>query len=231
MHYLYKITNQLDGKFYIGQTIDTKGRWSAHKSNAKKPDKTGQYIHYAMAKYGTQNFIYEVIASCKTQEDADEIESLLIAQYDSRNKEFGYNLKTGVSYGGHSEETKQKQREATLQQIVTKGHPAQGTKRTPEQLKTLSQARKDNPVEYTEEIRQRMSEAHIGIKDSEETKAKKSERAKEAWEKRIDYSRKCSAPGCEVSGKAKYLIIKGIRYCSKHGLRLLRYGRIDSLRD
>ena len=76
-----------------------------------------------------------------------------------------------------------------------------------------------------------MSEVHIGIKDSEETKQRKSESAKEAWDKRIDYSRKCSAPGCEVSGKAKYKIINGVRYCNKHGLRMLRYGRIDCLRD
>lgn len=71
----------------------------------------------------------------------------------------------------------------------------------------------------------------MGYKDSEETKQRKSESATEAWEKRIDYSRKCEAPGCEASGKVKYKIINGIRYCNKHGLRMLRYGRIDTLRD
>jgi len=44
----------------------------------------------------------------------------------------------------------------------------------------------------------------------------------------IDYSRKCEAPGCEVSGKAKYRIINEIRYCSKHALRMLRYNRLDT---
>lgn len=229
MHYLYKITNQLNGKVYIGQTIDIKGRWSAHKSNAKNPEKTGQYIHRAMAKYGVDNFTFENIATCITQEGADETESSLISQYDSRNKEFGYNLKTGASYGGHSEETKQKQSEATFRQITEKGHPAQGTKRTPEQVENLKRARKEHPVEYTEEIRKNMSEAHIGIKDSEETKQKKSESAAKAWEERIDYSRKCEAPGCDVAGKIKYKIINGIRYCNKHGLRMLRYNRLEVL--
>jgi hypothetical protein len=74
-----------------------------------------------------------------------------------------------------------------------------------------------------------MSEAHLGIKDSEDTKQRKAESAKEAWKERIDYSRKCAAPGCEISGKAKYKIINGIRYCNKHGLRMLRYGRLDCL--
>jgi hypothetical protein len=135
----------------------------------------------------------------------------------------------GGSYGGHSEETKQKQREATLQQIATKGHPAQGTKRTPEQSKILSLARQEHPVEYTKEIREKMSESHIGIKDSDETKQKKSESAKEAWDKRIDYTRKCDAPGCDIHGKVKYKIINSIRYCNKHGLRMLRYNRLDTL--
>jgi hypothetical protein len=40
---------------------------------------------------------------------------------------------------------------------------------------------------------------------------------------------KCSAPGCEISGKAKYKIINGVRYCNKHGLRMLRYNRLDTL--
>lgn len=38
-----------------------------------------------------------------------------------------------------------------------------------------------------------MSEAHLGHQDSEDTKQNKSISAKEAWEKRIDYSRKCEA--------------------------------------
>jgi group I intron endonuclease len=222
MHYLYRITNQLNGKVYIGQTVDAGKRWVAHKSFARNDDKPRQYIHHAIAKYGSSNFVFEVIATCRTQEDTDAIEDQLIQQYDSRNKEKGYNLKTGGSHGIHSEETKQKQSEATYRQITTQGHPAQGRIVTEEEKELHRKARLENPIEYTEELRQKMSEAHIGIKDSEETKQRKAESAKEAWEKRIDYSRKCEAPGCEVSGKVKYKIIDGVRYCNKHGLRKLR---------
>jgi hypothetical protein len=48
-----------------------------------------------MAKYGVENFEFEIIATCRTQEDANEAEVLLIQQYDSRNKEKGYNIKPG----------------------------------------------------------------------------------------------------------------------------------------
>ena len=233
MHYLYRITNQLSGKIYIGQS-NNKRRWSQHKYFARHPEQTGQHIHYAMAKYGIENFVFEPIASCRTQEDADEIESILIIQYDSRNKERGYNSRIGGIDGARgeiTEETKEKIKQATLRQIAEKGHPAAGRIVSEEEKELHRKARLENPLEYTVELRRKMSEAHIGIKDSEETKQKKSESAKEAWDKRIDYSRKCSAPGCEVSGKAKYKIIDGIRYCNKHGLRMLRYGRIDSLTD
>lgn len=231
MHYLYKITNRLNNKVYIGQTVDAVKRWGAHKSKSKI-DSPVQYVSRAIAKYGIENFVYEVIAMCKTQEDTDETESVLITQYNSRNKQFGYNVKPGGNVAPQSEETKEKIRQATINQIATKGHPAQGIKRTPEQIQTLIQARKDNPVEYTDEIRKNMSEAHIGIKDSEETKQRKSESAKSAWTKRISYDGiKCQAPDCDVVGKAKYKIIGGVRYCNKHGLRMLRYNRLDCLSD
>ena len=220
MHYLYKITNQLSGKVYIGQTVNDKNRWIAHKSYAKNSEETGQYIHRAMAKYGVENFTFDVIATCKTQEDADEAESILINQYDSKNKEHGYNIKPGGNTAPHSEETKEKLRQATYRQIAEKGHPAAGRIVSEEERELHRKIRLETPLEYTPELRQKMSEAHIGIKDSEETKQKKSEKAKEAWAKRIDYSRKCSFPNCEVSGKAKYKIIDGVRYCTRHGQRV-----------
>lgn len=130
MHYLYRITNQLNGKVYIGQTVDDIHRWSAHKSFAKNPERTGQYIHRAMAKYGIDNFVYEVIATCKTQDDANEVEALLILQYNSRNKDNGYNVMPGgnnISGPEHpnfgkkaSEETKLKM-SATMKQKCADG--------------------------------------------------------------------------------------------------------------
>ena len=111
MHYLYTITNQQNGKVYVGQSIDEKGRWKQHKYFAKNPEKSGQYIHRAMAKHGIEHFSFEVIALCVSQADADYTEDQLINQYDSRNKEKGYNLKSGGSTGLMSEESKAKIRE------------------------------------------------------------------------------------------------------------------------
>jgi hypothetical protein len=50
-YYIYKITNILNDKIYIDQTIQPKIRWRTHKHLAKH-QKTNQYIHKAMNKYG-----------------------------------------------------------------------------------------------------------------------------------------------------------------------------------
>lgn len=233
MHYLYRITNKINGKVYIGQTNNPEYRWYQHCSYAKKDNKHKQYIHHAMAKYGTENFEFEIIATCRIQEDIDITEVLLIQQYDSRNSSYGYNLKSGGSHGLQSEETKEKIRQATIKQIAEKGHPAQGHKWTEEQKANLSATLKalDKEAIYTDKVRQKMSEAHIGYTDSEETKQKKSKRATEAWSKRVNYDGiKCQAHGCMIEGKAKYKIINGARYCNKHGLRMLRYGRLNTIK-
>jgi len=245
---LYRITNTINRKIYIGQTVQPDKRWNQHRNDAANPKVP---FHYAIKKYGAHNFEFEVIASCKNWEDANYIETELVKQYDSfiANGK-GYNATHGGMNAPKSEEWKQAMRNywanlpteewneinqkrsvSFTKYIKENGHIALGTKRTPEQSQNLSRARKEHPVKYTDKIRKNMSDAHIGIKDSEETKQRKTESATEAWEKRIDYSRKCEAPGCEASGKIKYKIIEGIRYCNKHGLRMLRYGRIDTLRD
>ena len=92
---IYIIINKVTNKVYIGQSNKETERWRQHKYFGRNPEKTGQYIHRAMFKYGAENFTYEVIAMCITSNDADELETILIEQYSSRNKEFGYNIAIG----------------------------------------------------------------------------------------------------------------------------------------
>jgi len=93
IYYLYLITDVINNKIYVGQTVRPNRRWNDHKWLSGK--KHEQYIHRAMNKYGIENFIYEVIACCKSLEDANETEMQLIDQYNTRNKDSGYNVAPG----------------------------------------------------------------------------------------------------------------------------------------
>ena len=90
---IYKVTNKINGKVYIGQSVDIGRRWRQHM--AAEDD---IYFHKAIQKYGVENFEWEVIEQCK-KKDLDEREIYWIEYYDSYNK--GYNCTKGGD-GVHS---------------------------------------------------------------------------------------------------------------------------------
>lgn len=95
---IYIIKNKLNGKVYIGQTIQNpKDRWYRHcaKSNISK-NEANMHIKRAILKYGKENFSFEVIETC-LKEQLNEREIYWINYYDSYNK--GYNNTLGGSSG------------------------------------------------------------------------------------------------------------------------------------
>ena len=165
IYYLYRATNQVNGKVYIGQTVDTNRRWAQHrKASAEVP------FHFAIKKHGIDNFIFEVIATCKSYDDANELETLLVQQYDCYIFDGkGYNATKGGFNAPKSEECKEKLRKATFKQIKEQGHPSLGKKRTDEQRAHMSYVRNKYPINYTPEMREMFSRVHSGRKQSEES--------------------------------------------------------------
>ena len=96
---VYKHTNLINGKVYIGQSCDYLERWRCGGKNYFQSIK----FYNAIKKYGWDNFEHEILYENLSKNDADEKEKILIKQYDSIN--CGYNLKTGGSRGDLSEES------------------------------------------------------------------------------------------------------------------------------
>ena len=93
---IYKITNNLNGKSYIGQSkAKVRNRWHRHICGDKSYKNSA--IHNAITKYGTNNFTFSVIDICETVEQMDYKEKMYIKQINTVAPN-GYNITTG---GGH----------------------------------------------------------------------------------------------------------------------------------
>jgi group I intron endonuclease len=102
---IYKITNKINNKIYIGQTwLNISQRFNQHKQDSKR---LSYPIHKAIRKYGINNFTIEIITITHTQQCANFWEDYFIKSYKSIGKN-GYNAKEGGSSGKLSEETKKK---------------------------------------------------------------------------------------------------------------------------
>ena len=87
---IYKLTNIINGKSYIGQSTNIERRWSDYKSLCC----TSQPLIYnALKKYGIKNFTFEILEECK-KEELNERERYYIKKYNSFG-ENGYNLTSG----------------------------------------------------------------------------------------------------------------------------------------
>lgn len=89
---IYKITNLLNGKCYIGQSIDIEKRWVEHKSIYNHPRCSNYHIYKAFRKYGIENFSFSVIEECE-QSLLNDREKFWIQHYNSF--EHGYNMTIG----------------------------------------------------------------------------------------------------------------------------------------
>lgn len=92
--YIYKTTNLINGKIYIGQKrskIFLKEKYLG----------SGKILKNAINKYGKHNFITECIEECETQEELNKKEVYWIKYFNSKDINIGYNIDSG-GQGGHN---------------------------------------------------------------------------------------------------------------------------------
>ena len=93
MGYIYKITNQINGKMYIGKTEDTiEKRFKTHCKEYKRARNEKRPLYDAMKKYGVENFIVEEVEKVDNAL-LGEREQYWISYYDTYHN--GYNATKG----------------------------------------------------------------------------------------------------------------------------------------
>jgi group I intron endonuclease len=107
MH-IYKITNKINHKVYIGQTVqdNPKMRWYAHLDYARKGRKS--HLYDSIRKHGVENFKWEIIDQGKTVEELNELETKWLAHYRTLGKV--YNNREAGNNKTHSAESIEKMR-------------------------------------------------------------------------------------------------------------------------
>lgn len=144
---IYKATNIVNGKVYIGQTIKTlEERREGHIESARKPVFR---FHKAIARYGIENFKWEVIDTANNIDELNQKEGYWIEHYNSYRT--GYNDTKGDLNPMNYEEVKKRHdktmRSAEVRKKISetmKAHIANGDFFTDEHRRKISEKLKGN---------------------------------------------------------------------------------------
>jgi len=146
---IYKITNKVNDKVYIGFTQDVEKRWSNHRN--------AQYnrpLYNSIKKYGIDNFIFEVIYQSYDREHTLlEMEPFFIAEYNSYNK--GYNCVKG---GGNTNTDESRKQSSNRMK-------ANNPMKRPEIAAKVSQSLMGNKPTITVERNEKIRQSKIGSKN------------------------------------------------------------------
>lgn len=95
---VYKITNDVTGKFYIGSSIDINKRWKTHIHASKNPKYNHLELYKDFNEYGIDSFTFEIIEECTAEERHDK-EYEYIKEYQA--VEIGYNAQGLEKHPNH----------------------------------------------------------------------------------------------------------------------------------
>lgn len=91
---IYKITNQINQKIYIGQSNNIDRRFAQHKSPYEQERYKDKPLYKAFKKYGIENFTFDVIEECAV-EDLNKKEEFWIQKLQTLTYQHGYNINAG----------------------------------------------------------------------------------------------------------------------------------------
>lgn len=190
---VYKCTNKINGKCYIGQT--TKSLDHRIKRHFKVSKFTKYHFHKALNKYGQDSFKWEVIGRCFSREELNKMEIYYIEYFDTYK--YGYNSTKGGegNISKCSDKTKEKISNTLKEWNKYNENPLKGKKHTEESRRNMSLAQKGKHVgknnhfygkTHTLESRKKISDALMAT----ENHPNRGKHLSEEWKRKIGESNK-----------------------------------------
>lgn len=163
--YIYKITNKLSGKIYIGQSRYKNDNYLGSGINIKE----------AISQFGKENFKKEYIDVAYSQEELDEKEKYWIKITNSQNPDIGYNIADGGWNHLTITESVKKKISNTIKLKYSNGYVNNrlGKKMSSDAKKKISLSLKGRPL--SEETKKKLSKSKTGVLHTDETKKKMSD--------------------------------------------------------
>jgi len=163
---IYKTTNLVNGKIYIGQD----------KNNNSTYLGSGKILQFAFQKYGIENFSKEILEKCESTADLNEKEKYWISFYQSTNKNIGYNIALGGNGGDTiSNHPRKDEIGEKHSEWLKENNPTRGRKRSEEEIEKWKES-------YVGKY-QGENNPNFGSKRNNSAKEKMSEARKSWWKK------------------------------------------------
>lgn len=212
---IYRITNTVSGKIYIGSSVYVAGRLGVHRHNLRNGKHDNSYLQRAWGKDGEESFVFEVVERC-AEDQLLEREQYWLDTTRCYERDVGYNL-------------------------VNKANSTVGYKHTEEMKKYFSETRRGAGNHrygkcHSEETKKLIAEAQVGEKNhmygkkaSEETKIKLSAslKGKMAGEKNPMFgTHKTPEQKAHLSSK-----LKGVNAAESSGQAKLTWDQVMQIRE